>query len=103
MANALPQLGRAIRVHAAMVGFALGANDVSSANRASLRHMKLPRAARLVLQHPYNLRDDIAATLHRYPIADAYAQALDLVHIVQRGPAYRGATDGHRLQCRDRC
>ncbi len=55
-------------------------------------------AARLVFQHLHDFGDHIAAALHLHPIANAHAQAIDLVHVVQRGAADRGAADRYRLQ-----
>ena len=97
MANAFAQLGRAVDIDTAMVGFALGADDVSIAHRTTFRHVKVTMAARLVFQHLHNFGDDVPAALHRYPVADAHAQAVDLVHVVQGGAADGGAADRDRL------
>ena len=98
VANALAQLGRTIRIHAAMIGLALGAHHVPAAHRAALRHVKLTMPARLVFQHLHDFGNYIAAALDQHPVADAHAQPIDLVHVVQRGAADRGAADRHGLE-----
>ena len=81
-----------------MIGLALGAHHVSATLRTALGHVKLARAARLVLQHLDDLGNDVATALHRDPVADAHAQPLDLVHVVQGGAAHRGSANRYRLQ-----
>ncbi len=102
--DGLPQLRRTVGVDAAVIGFALGADDMAPTHRTSLRHMKSFVTARMVFvfDHPRDFGDDIAAALDFHPVADLHAQALDLVHVVQSGAADGGAADGHGLQGRDR-
>ena len=84
MQNRLAQLRRTLLIHAAMVGFALNPNDMPSANRAMLRHVKrfVPARMILVINDTRDLRDYVAAPLNLNPIADLHTQAFDLVHVV---------------------
>ena len=102
--DALAQLRRAVRIHAAMIGLALGAHDVAAAHRAVFRHVKMLLAARmlLVVEHLHDLGNDVAAALDLHPVADEHAEPLDFIHVVQRGAADGGAADRHRLERRDR-
>src|SRR5262249_13349928 len=104
MQDALPQLGRAVGVHAAMVGFALHTHYVAVADRAALRHMELlvTSGVFFVLDYLYDFGDHVAAALHHYPVADHDPQALDLIHVVQGGTAHGCAADWHRLKPGDR-
>ncbi len=83
-----------------MVCLAFHSYHVAVALRAPLRHVEVLVAARVVfvvddLDH---LGDHVAASLHHYPVADLHAQALDLVHVVQRSPAHGGAANRDRLE-----
>ena len=98
VANALAQLGRTIRIHAAMIGLAFGAHHVAAAHRAALRHVKMTMPTRLVFQHLHDFGNYVAAALDQHPVADAHSQPIDLVHVVQRGAADRGAADRHGLE-----
>ena len=91
-------------VDTTVVGFALHAHHVSAALRAALRHMEffVPPRMLFVFEHLNDFWDHIAATLHRYPIADFYPQPLDLIGIVQRGAGHGSAPNAHRLQRRYR-
>ena len=40
-----------------------------------------------------HFRNYIPATLHLHPVANLHAQALDLIHVVQRGISHRCAAD----------
>jgi hypothetical protein len=102
--NRLAQLGGAVGVNTAMVGFAFGANHVAPAHRASLRHVERFVAAGMVFvfDHTRDLWDHVATAFDFHPIADFYSEAVDLVHVVQGGAADRGATDGNWLQRRHR-
>src|SRR5690606_17102277 len=48
----------------------------------------------------HDLRDHVAGTAHDNAVADAHAQALDLIRVVQRGIADGDTADEHRLQSR---
>src|SRR6185312_13717199 len=102
MQNGLAQLGRALLVHAAMIGLAFGAHDMSAANWALVRHVKRLMSARVVfvVNHARDFRNDVAAALNFNPVTDLHAQAFNLVHVVQSGATHRGATDGNRLEFR---
>src|SRR5436309_11895554 len=103
MQNRFSQLGRAFLIHAAMVRFPLDTYDIAAAYRAVLRHHEMACATGMlaVVNYACDLGDDIAPTLDLHPIADLHAQPLDLIHVVERGPAYGGSADGHRLEFRD--
>src|SRR5262249_60449867 len=94
------QLRRTVGIHATVVGFALHTHHVAVAHGAALRHMKLLVSARMILvfDHLHDFGNHITATFDHYPVADLYAQTLDLVLAVQRGSAHRGAADRHRLE-----
>ena len=49
-----------------------------------------------------HLRDDVAGALDQHPVADAHAEPLDLVAIVQGRVGDGDAADADRLQPRDR-
>ena len=68
---------------------------------AFLGHVK--RAAILRLLHDLDdVRDDFAGALDQHGVADLQAEALDFVHVVQRGAADGDAADLHRLEHGDR-
>src|SRR5690606_41256849 len=48
----------------------------------------------------HDLRDHVAGTAHDNAVADAHAQALDLIRVVQRGIADGDTADEYRLQSR---
>ena len=104
MQNGFTQLRRTIGVHAAVVHLPFGANHVPAANRTPLRHMKFSVAARMILIVDYarDFGNHVPSALDLDPVADLHAQAINLVHVVERGAADRGSTDGNRLQGRDR-
>ena len=54
--------------------------------------------ARLVFQNLHDFGNNIATALHLHPVANAHAQPIDLVHVVQRGSADGGTADGHGLE-----
>src|ERR1700745_1242311 len=104
MQNALPQLGRTIDVHAAVIGLALCANHLSPAHRASLRHVKQAVPARMIsiVKHAAHFRDYVTATLHFHPVANLDPEPLDFVHILTRGAADRCSSDRYRPEHCDR-
>src|SRR6266567_5380135 len=55
-----------------------------------------------VVQHTRDFGDYVAAALNFHPVANLHSQPLDLVHVVERSAAHCSATDGNRLQRRDR-
>src|ERR1041384_8804348 len=61
----------------------------------------MPAGVVFVVHHARDLGDYVAAPLHFRPIADLDPQALDFIHVVQRGTADGCAADSHRLQLRD--
>ena len=87
-----------------MIGFAFGADNVASANRASLRHLERFVTAGMVFvfHHARDFRDYVATTFDFHPVADLYPEAFDFIHVVERGTADRGAADRNRLQRRYR-
>src|SRR5258708_1565841 len=89
------QLGGAICIDATMVGFAFRADDIASAHRAVLGHREFPVAARVVLvvDDLDHFRNHVAAALDFHPVADSYAEAIDLVHVVERGAGNGGAAN----------
>src|SRR5580704_2630356 len=91
------QLGWAVGVDAAVIHFALGADDLGAAYRTFLGHDErlVPARTVFVCDDLGDFRDNVAAPLDLHPVADFHAQALDLIHIVQRGIAHRGAADQH--------
>src|SRR5439155_24045995 len=56
----------------------------------------------LVQENTKHLRDDVAGALDRHGIADAHAQALNLVLVVQRRILHHDTADGDRLELGDR-
>src|SRR5262252_4989152 len=105
MQNGALQLCRAIGIDAAVVGLSGCAHDVAAADRTMFRHLKAFVAPRmiLVLDNFDNLGDHIPAAFDLNPVADFYAQALDLVHVVKRGARDSSAANGHRLEPSDGC
>ena len=104
MTDRLAQFCGTVRIDAAMVGFALRANDMAATYRALLRHVKYLAAARMILvfNDADYFRNHVPAALNLYPIADLHAEALDLVHVVKRRARYGRAADRDRLQRSDR-
>ena len=104
MENGFAQLCGTVGVHAAVVGLSGRANDVAAAYRTSLGHLKFQCSAGMifVIHHADDFRDDVAAALDLDPIANFHPQALDLVHVVERSAADRGAADGNGFQHRHR-
>ena len=100
MENSLAQFCRAVGVHAAVVGLSGRAHDVAAADGTFFRHLEFACATRMifVIDHANDFRDHVAAALHFDPIANLHAQALDLVHVVERRAAYGGAADGDGFQ-----
>ena len=83
-----------------LVDFALGAHHVGSAYRTFLRHVKrfVSTGMRFVLDDAGNFGNHVSTALDLHAVADLDAETLNLVHVMQRGPANRRATDRHRLQ-----
>ena len=52
--------------------------------------------------HAEHLRDDVTGALDRHRVADAHAQPVDLVGVVQRCVRHHHTADGHRLEACDR-
>src|SRR5215467_12769468 len=86
-----------------MIGLALGPHHIAAAYRTVLWHDELSRAPRMlaIVNDARDLRDHVSAALDFDPVAYLHTQALDLVHVVQRGAAHGRASDGHRLQLRN--
>src|SRR5262249_13293676 len=91
-------------VHAAVIGLAFGPHDMPAANGTLLRHLEALAATRMlvIVNDARDLGDYIASTFDFHPVADLHAQALDLVHVVQSGPAYGCSADGNWFQLRNR-
>src|SRR5579871_3899554 len=104
MQNGAEQFGGAVGVDAAVVDFAFGADNLRAAYGALLRHNELASAAGMifVVDDLRDFRDHVAATLDLHPVADLYSQALDLIHVVQRGIADGCTADQYGRQHRDR-
>src|SRR4051812_13668793 len=85
-----------------MVGFAGRAHYLGAARRALLRHLEFsPRTfvlGILRLGDLHDFGDDVAAALDLHPIADAHAEALNLVGVVQRGFDNCDSADPYRLE-----
>src|SRR5580704_13049071 len=95
--DGLTEFGGAVGVDTPVVSFAFGADDVASADGASFRHVERFVAAGMVFVFDYarDFGNHVAATFHFHPVADFYAEAVDLVHVVEGGATDRGATDGN--------
>src|SRR6185437_6384629 len=104
MQDAFAQFGRAGGIDAAVIGLALHAHYMAAANRAALRHLEMlvPARVLVVFNHLDDLGNHVPTALNHHPVADLYSEALDLIHVVQRGAAHRGAPDGYRLEPGDR-
>ncbi len=88
---------------AAAVHFTLFAHGMTAANRADFRKFVRLRILRaLVEQHAENLRNHVARALDRDRIADANAEPLDLVFVVQGRVLHHDAADRDRLEFRNR-
>ena len=103
MEQAPDPLRRAIRVRAALDHLALLADRLRAAHRAVGRHLPDRLAAVAgVDDRAHDLRDDVAGALEHDGVADAQVLAPDLVDVVQRGVAHRGAAHDDRGDVRDR-
>src|SRR6185437_8324393 len=100
MQNTFTQLGRACRINATMIGFALHAHHVAAAFRTPLRHMEYLVAARMLFVRDdfHDLGNHVATAFDHYPVADLYFQPIDLILIVESGPRYRGPADGNGFE-----
>ncbi len=61
----------------------------------------LGAARALLLDHPHDLRNDVAGALDDDRVADAHVLARDLVFIVQRRVLHHDAADRHGLELGD--
>ena len=104
MQQAFAQLGRTLRIHAAMVCFACGAQNFPAAFRTMAGKLERARSAWVIfVRHDFDdLGDHIPAALHQHPIADLYSEPIDLVLIVQGGAFHRCPPDWDRPQRRKR-
>ena len=94
-------LGRAARIDAAVGDFFRVLVNPAVAFGASFGHDDF--AARLpFLDHLDDVRNHFPGALDDHGVADAQAQPLDFVHVVQRRTADRDAADLHRLEHRHR-
>src|SRR2546430_534274 len=97
MEERFAQARGAVRIYATAGCFAGFAHNVSVADRALLRHAE--RAALLaLLDHFDDLRNYVAAAFYENGVADFYAQARDLVFVVQSGARHGYACQRHWLQ-----
>src|SRR6267142_2108298 len=89
-----------IRIHTSMVGLPGCADYIPLADRTVLRHLEIliPARMRFVIDDFHDFGNHVAATLDLYPVADPHAEALDLVHVVQRGAGNSCAADRNRLE-----
>ena len=104
VAQLLFQAGRATGVDAAVIDLALFADEEGVAARAVGGEDDLLGAARVlcVFDHGDDFGDDVAAALDLHEVADADAEAGDLVGVVQRGAGDGGAADEDRRERGDR-
>ena len=95
MEQALAQLCGAVGVDAAVVDFALDADDFAVAFGAMSGEVEGPRSPGMVcvLNDFDYFGDHVAAALDLDPVADEQAEALDEVGVVERGAADGGAAD----------
>ena len=97
MQDGLPQFGRTIRIDAAVIHLAFRPHNLGSTHRTLLRHFKFFKVGRtrmvFIINHLRHFRNYIPAALHLHPVANLHAQALDLIHVVQRGISHRCAAD----------
>ena len=91
------QAGGAVGVDASPVDLALGADEGAGALGAASGEDDLFAAARVmcVFDDGDDLGDDVAAAFHLDEVADANAEAGDLVGVVQGCAGDGGATDEH--------
>src|SRR5689334_5887255 len=103
MKNGFTQFRGTVGIHAAMIRLTLGADHVSTTNRATFRHVKrlCPPRMLLVVDDRNDFRNYIAASLHLYPVANLHPETLDLIHVVQGGARHGRATNRNRTQCGD--
>ncbi len=94
--------GRAGGIDAAVVGFALGALDLGTADRAAIGKGEEAGAAGLVGENGDDLGDDVAAALHTDGVADEQAERGDLVGVVEGGAGDGDAADRDGREHRDR-
>ena len=95
----LLELGRTRRVDAAVGDLAFGAKNFAAAHRAFLGDAEFAPVGR-TLHHFDHLRDHLAGALDEHRVADLDAQALDLVHVVERCVAHRDPAHVHRFEVR---
>ena len=72
------------------------------ARAAGRKFVRLRRFRPLLRNHSQHLRDHVTGTLDHHRIADAHAEALDLVGVVQRGVLHDDTANGDRLELGDR-
>src|SRR5262249_21267441 len=79
------------------------AHRVAAAGWTDSRKAESFRALRpLTLNHPDNLRNDVAGALDDHRVSDAHVFPRDFVLIMQRGVLHPAAANGHRLELGDR-
>jgi len=95
MKNGFTQFRGTVGIDAAMIRLTLGADHVSTTNRATFRHVKglRPAGMFLVVDDRNDFRNYIAASLHLYPVPNLHPETLDLIHIVQGGARHGQATE----------
>ncbi len=90
------QLGRAVGVHAAVVGLALGAHDNTAALGTLLGDWNrfFGLAVRLDIN---NFRNDVTAAFYSHGVTDVYSQTVNFIPVVKRGAGHSRPADADRL------
>src|SRR5450755_4145282 len=97
MQQRLFALGRARGVHAAVSDLIFRFVDSAAALRTIRGHPEF-FAVGTLFDHFQHMRDHFAGALDQHGVADLQSQAINLVHIVERGTADGDASDLHWLK-----
>src|SRR4051812_47389428 len=97
------KLARAAEAHALFASRVdLAHNGRVQRARTPGRELVVPGAARLFSYDAEPLRDHVPGALNLHRVADAHAEPLDLVGVVQGRVLHHNATDRDRLELGDR-
>ncbi len=100
MQNRAEKFCGTVSIDAAIIDFTLHSHSFRVAYQARLGRRNILISARMILIHFDHFRDHVAAPLDANPVADLYAEAFNLVHVVQSSIADGCAADGNWSQFR---